>query len=135
MSRFFPSTHVKFHLLPPAYVVRREGNVLTRVCPSMILSVHRGGGSVLSPARGEGVRSSRRGGGQIQPGGGIRSSRWGGVRSSRGGWVRSSLGGSGPDRGGQVQLGGSGPAGEGHVQPGGGSGPAARGGQPRWTTE
>ena len=30
-------------LLPPAYVVRREGNVLTRVCPSIILSVHRGG--------------------------------------------------------------------------------------------
>ena len=33
--------------LPPAYVVRREGNVLTRVCPSIHpsinLSVHRGG--------------------------------------------------------------------------------------------
>ena len=27
-----------FHLLPPAYVVRREGNVLTRVCPSICLS-------------------------------------------------------------------------------------------------
>ena len=31
-------------LLPPAYVVRREGNVLTRVCPSINLSVHGGGG-------------------------------------------------------------------------------------------
>ena len=29
-------------LLPPAYVVRREGNVLTRVCPSICLST--GGG-------------------------------------------------------------------------------------------
>ena len=29
-------------LLPPAYVVRREGNVLTRICPSINLSVHRG---------------------------------------------------------------------------------------------
>ena len=28
--------------LPPAYVVRREGNVLTCVCPSINLSVHRG---------------------------------------------------------------------------------------------
>ena len=31
-------TVIKLRLLPPAYVVRREGNVLTRVC----LSVHRG---------------------------------------------------------------------------------------------
>ena len=31
-------------LLPPAYVVRREGNVLTRVCPSICLST-RGGGT------------------------------------------------------------------------------------------
>ena len=30
--------------LPPAYVVRREGNVLTRVCPSIHLSDHRRGG-------------------------------------------------------------------------------------------
>ena len=29
--------------LPTAYVVRREGYVLTRVCPSIHLSVHRGG--------------------------------------------------------------------------------------------
>ena len=28
--------------LPTAYVVRREGNVFTRVCPSIILSVHGG---------------------------------------------------------------------------------------------
>ena len=47
--------------LPPAYVVRREGNVLTRVC----LSVHRG----VSPARG--------GGGSVQ-------SSWGGGQSSLG---------------------------------------------------
>ena len=45
-------------LLPPAYGVRREGYVLTRVC----LSVHRGGGGSVS-------RLSR-GGGQVQPGGG-----------------------------------------------------------------
>ena len=32
----------KFLYLPPAYVVRREGNVLTRVCPSIHLSVHGG---------------------------------------------------------------------------------------------
>ena len=31
-----------FWYLPPAYVVRREGNVLTRVCPSICLST--GGG-------------------------------------------------------------------------------------------
>ena len=32
--------------LPPAYVVRREGNVLTRVCPSICLST--GGGVPIS---------------------------------------------------------------------------------------
>ena len=32
-----------YRFLPPAYVVRWEGNVLTRVCPSINLSVHRGG--------------------------------------------------------------------------------------------
>ena len=26
---------MRYDLLPPAYVVRREGNVLTRVCPSV----------------------------------------------------------------------------------------------------
>ena len=36
------NTLVKSWLLPPAYVVRRQGNVLTRVCPSIHLSVHRG---------------------------------------------------------------------------------------------
>ena len=79
------------HLLPPAYVVRREGTVFHRC-----LSVHRGGvqpadsvgegGSVVSPAGGEGV-------GQVQPVGGVRSSRGGG-------WVRSRWGGSGPAGGG-----------------------------------
>ena len=31
----FKTVFVKNLLLPPAYVVRREGNVLTRVCPSV----------------------------------------------------------------------------------------------------
>ena len=35
-------------LLLPAYVVRREGNVLTRVCPSIHLPVHGGGGVPIS---------------------------------------------------------------------------------------
>ena len=76
--------------LPPAYVVRREGYVLTRVCPSICLST--GGG-----------QSS------VQPGG-VRSSWGGGSGPARG--VRSSWGGSGPaGGGGQVQpVGGSGPA-------------------------
>ena len=106
------------------------------VHPSMILSVHRGGGGVRSSCWGGGgwVRSSCWGGGQVQPGGG-----W--VRSScQGGWVRSSCwgGGSGPAGGvGQVQLlggwvrssqgGGSGPARgvRSSCPGGGGSGPAA----------
>ena len=89
----------------------REGNVLTRVCPSIHpqICVHRGGGG---PADG--------GGGQVQPvGGGVRSSclGWvGGSGPARGGWVGSSWGGgwvrSSWQGGGQVQLvGGSGPAG------------------------
>ena len=114
--------------LPPAYVVRREGNVLTRVCPSTNLSVHREGGSVLSPAWGGGsgpggvggsgpagwggsVLSPARGA-QVQLGG-VRSSQGGsgpagqgGVRSSREGGVRSSQGGSGPAGGGQSSQGG-----------------------------
>ena len=91
--------------LPPAYVVRREGNVLTRVCPSVCprggggQSSQQGGGWV-SPARGVGGQSSQgvspaggvggqssRGGGSVQPGGG---------QSSRGGSVSwgGQLGGS-----------------------------------------
>ena len=51
-------------LLPPAYVVRREGNVLTRVCPSIDLSVHRGyPGQVQSGGGGYP--------GQVQMGGGV----------------------------------------------------------------
>ena len=85
--------------LPPAYVVRREGNSFT-----LFVSPHLGGG------------------GQVQPPGA------GGVRSSQGG-VRSSRGGSGPARGGgQVQPAGGGVRssrrGGGQVQLGGGSGPA-----------
>ena len=49
------------HLLPPAYVVRREGNVLTRVC----LSVHRGGGQP-----GDGSVQPEGGGGGSPAGGG-----------------------------------------------------------------
>ena len=36
---------ISFQLLPPAYVVRREGNVLTRVCPSIHPSVCPQGGT------------------------------------------------------------------------------------------
>ena len=37
---------LSLEFLPPAYVVRREGNVLTRVCPSICLST--GGGVPIS---------------------------------------------------------------------------------------
>ena len=60
--------------LPPAYVVRREGNVLTRVCPSVC---PQGGGSV------QGGQSGREGGGGVSPAGGGQSGRGGSV--SRGG--------------------------------------------------
>ena len=102
----------------------REGNVLTRVCPSIHpqICLSTGGGQVQlagggqvqlpgegsGPARG-GVRSSCRGVGQVQPAGGVGGSGQaaGGVRSSQrggqvqpeGGWVRSSW------WGGQVQPG------------------------------
>ena len=67
---------IEFSLLPPAYVVRREGNVLTRVCPSICLSTGRG---------------------SVQPEGRCQSS-WGGCQSSWGG--QSSRGGvSQPGRG------------------------------------
>ena len=98
-------------LLPPAYVVRREGNSFT-----LFVSPHLGGG----------VRSSRRGGGGSGPAGrgGVRSSQWGGGQG----------GGSGPAKGGgQVQpvRGGSGPAngGGGQVQPAGGGGGGVRSSQ------
>ena len=94
--------------LPPAYRVRREGYVLTRVCPSVC--PQEGGVSQLTQP-GVGVRSSQQGGGQVQPAGGGSGPARGGVGSSQGGD--------------QVQLGGGlGPAGRG--------GPArGRGGQPR----
>ena len=47
-------------LLPPAYVVRREGNVLTRVCPSVY---PQGGGGVSQPTQPGGGQSSQWGGG------------------------------------------------------------------------
>ena len=52
-------------ILPPAYVVRREGYVLTRVCPSICLST--GGGQ--SSRRGGGVTPASGGGGSVQPAG------------------------------------------------------------------
>ena len=97
-------------LLPPAYGVRREGYVLTRVCPSICLST--GGG---------GVRSSRGGqppGGGQAPGG----SATGGVSHPRGGQVQ--LPGGGQPPGGSTTGGGQ--------PPGGGSGPAAGGGVSHW---
>ena len=78
-------------MLPPAYVVRREGNSFTLfVCP------HLGGRS--GPADGGGQVQPTGGGGQVQPKGGgqVQPTGGGGVRSSR-------LGG-----GGQVQPAGGG---------------------------
>ena len=73
--------HLYVLLLPPAYVVRREGNVLTPVC----VSVHRGGsqaqvqvGGVPGPGPG---------------GGGTWSQVRGGPRSRWGGYPVSGLGG------------------------------------------
>ena len=89
--------------LPPTYVVRREGNVLTCVC----LSVYRGG--VRSSWRRGGSGPAARmggsgpaGGGQVQLPGGSGPAAGGGVRSSCQGGVRSSRG-----EGGSVRLGGS----------------------------
>ena len=95
--------HKKYASLPPAYVVRREGNVLTRVCPSICLSTGGGGGSVSLLSPGGGVVSPA--GGGVSPAGGGQSS-WGGVSpagggQSAGGWVRSvSWVGGGSARGG-----------------------------------
>ena len=76
--------------LPPAYVVRREGNVLTSVCTSIHDSVcpqGAGGGGQVSPAGGGGVRSVARGG--VRPvaggGGGVRPVTRGGGFSWGGG--------------------------------------------------
>ena len=96
--------------LPSAYVVRREGNVLTRVC----LSVHRGGQSADSVG---GRGQSSQGGGQfsrgsggsvqlgrsVQPGAGRVSPAVGGGQgvSPVGGGGQSSRGGSVSQWGGQ----------------------------------
>ena len=86
----------QFLWLPPAYVVRREGNSFTLlVCP------HLGGG--VSPAGGGGSGQSRQGGGvsqlgrvrSVQPGGWVRSVAGGGQVSSRGVGQVSSRGGGG----------------------------------------
>ena len=106
------------HLITARVRSTREGNVLTRVCPSICLST--GGGS--GPAG--------RGGGQVQPAGGQVSPAGGGSGpASRGGGsgpASRGVGGSGP-----AGAGGSGPASRagGQVQLVGGSGPAGRGGQ------
>ena len=75
-------------LLPPAYVVPREGTVLTGVCLSTggggVRSVQLGGGSQVSPAGGGGGQSAW-GVGQV--------SSWGGVRSVAGGVGQVSGGG------------------------------------------
>ena len=60
------------YLLPPAYVVRREGYVLTRVCPS------------VCPQGGGGGQSSWGGGGVSPAGRGVSPAR-GGVSPARGG--------------------------------------------------
>ena len=106
---FFTAKFTAFYYRP--HPKDGEGNVLTRVC----LSVHRWG----SGPGGGGVRSSCRGGGQVQLPGGVRSSCRGGVRSSCGGVRSSCRGGSGPAAGGggQVQL-----LGGCQVQPPGGGG-------------
>ena len=108
--------------LPPAYVVRRKGNVLTRVCPSICLSTggrvspqssRWGGGS--GPAGGGdqvqlvgGGQVQLLGRGQVQLSGGIRSSQLGGLRSSwpEGGQVQPVGGVRSSWQGGSVQLGG-----------------------------
>ena len=68
---------IQIPYLPPAYVVRREGNVLTRVCPSICLST---GGESVSWLSWVGVSVSRlsRGGQSSRGGGGGRSSWEGG---------------------------------------------------------
>ena len=73
-------------LLPTAYVVRREGYVLTRVCPSIRLSTPRGGGTRARSRWGGGgtpARSDRR---VPQPGPG-----GGGVPHLAGGYPPSDL--------------------------------------------
>ena len=71
-------------LLPPAYVVRREGNVLTCVCPSIHPSVcPRGGGDPGQVQTGGYPSQVLTGGGypsQVQMGG------WGGGTLARSGW-------------------------------------------------
>ena len=87
----------------------REGNVLTRICPSIHLSVHRGGSG---PAGGGGV-------GQVQlPGGEGWVSGGGGVGQLGG------RGGSAGGRGGSARGGGVGQLGGGVGQPGGRGGSA-----------
>ena len=107
-------SETKITFLPPAVRSTREGNVLTRVCPSICLST--GGGQVQlagwlggsGPAGGGGgVRSSQ--GGQVQLAGGVRSS-WGGQVQLVGGVSGPSRRGvrSGWQGGCQVQPGGRG---------------------------
>ena len=130
---------VTYDLLPPAYVVRREGNSFT-----LFVSSHLGGGVSgqsadggevrLGPAAdGGGVRSGPAdGGGQVQPAGGGQVSQLMGGGGGQvqpadgGGQVQPAAGGGGVRSsrgGGQVsqRMGGvrSSQRGGGHVQPGG----------------
>ena len=87
-----PKILTQYRLLPPAYVVRREGYVLTRVC----LSVHRGGQSANSAGEGVSPTRGRGWGGSVSRGGGV---SWRGVSQLGGG--------SGQSAGGGVSQGGS----------------------------
>ena len=97
----YTTTHVIKYLLPPAYVVRREGNSFTLlVCPQGVVSPQggvsptgggqssQGGVRLVQPG---GVRSVQLGGGgQVSPvggGGSSQSSQGGSGQSSQGGWV------------------------------------------------
>ena len=109
--------------LPPAYGVRREGYVLTRVCLSVT-----GGGGQVQPAGGRSGPADG-GGGQVQLTGGSGPADGGGgwgPADREGGWGPASGGGvrSSQPGGGQVQPTGGGgqvqPTRGGQVQPGGG---------------
>ena len=105
--------------LPPAYVVRREGNVLTRVCPSICLSTgggypypimlcnisqnamgQLGGGTLPGPAGGGGTLAGR--GGTLAVRGGTLAGR-GGTLARRG--TLAGGGGYPGQGGGGTQLG------------------------------
>ena len=103
------------HLLPPAYVVRREGNVLTRVCPSVCPQ----GGVPISHNALQHFRECH---GQPLGGGYPARSSWGGPS-----WGVPSWGGPC-----QVQLGGVPSWGDPARSSWGGTLPGPAGGVPSW---